>query len=66
MRLVALLVVVLLAALLMGRLGGGLPPVTPGAGDQPAPRTLPEVEKVVEDAGQADRQRLEEAMKGLR
>lgn len=64
MQLVALLVVVVITALLMGRLGGG--PAVPGAADAPARRTLPQVEKVVEGAGQQDQQRLDEAMKGLR
>jgi hypothetical protein len=64
MQLVALLVVVVITALLMGRLGGG--PAGPGGAEQPARRTLPQVEKLVEGAGQKNQQRLEEAMKGLR
>lgn len=64
MQLVALLVVLLLAGLAMGRLGGMLSP-RPGAAARPD-QTLRQVERASEAASQAERQRLEQAMKALR
>jgi hypothetical protein len=66
MRLVALLAVVVISGLLFGRLWGGKPGAAPGAGADSSPRTLRQVEKLVEGAGQADQRRLDGAMEGLR
>jgi hypothetical protein len=64
-QLVALLLVALIVAVLASHFGAGTrlspspPKVTPS-------QTLQQVEKQVEAAGQADQQRLDDAMKGLR
>ncbi len=64
MPLIALLVALLLAGLAIGRMGGTLSP-QPGATSPPAPTTRG-VERATEAASQAERQRLDEAMKALR
>ena len=64
MQLIALLVVLVLAGLVMGRMGGTNPP-QPGAAVSPS-QTTREVEQATGAAAQAERQRLNEAMKALR
>lgn len=64
MRLIALLVVLVLAGWAMGRMGGVL---TPGPGPSTPPsRTMRQVQQASDAASQAERQRLEQAMKALR
>lgn len=64
MQVVALLVVVLLAGLLIGRLGGG-PPAQPGPAANPI-ETTRQVKQASEAASRAEQQRLNAAMKMLR
>ena len=64
--LLSLLVVVVVGGLLMVRLLGGSAS-SPSRDPQPAPQQrVEQVERAVEAAGQADQQRLDDAMKGLR
>ncbi len=66
MQLVVLLLVLVIAGAWMSRLGGG-PSLSPLPPNAPRPtETLQRLDKAVEEAGQADRQRLDDAMKGLR
>ena len=64
MRLIALLVVLVLAGLFVGR-GQGLLAPKPGPAATPG-ASLRQVERAAEAAGQADRRRLDAAMQGLR
>jgi hypothetical protein len=64
--LLSLLVVALVGGLLMVRMLGGSAS-SPSRAPQPAPQQrVEQVERAVEAAGQADQQRLDDAMKGLR
>ena len=64
--LLSLLVAALVGGLLMVRMVGGSSS-SPSRPPQPAPQQrVEQVERAVEAAGQADQQRLDDAMKGLR
>lgn len=66
MQLIALLVVLVLGGLVMGRMGGGSL-LAPGQPPQPSPaQTTAGVEKATEASSQAEQRHVEEAMKGLR
>jgi hypothetical protein len=65
MQLVALLLVALLVGVLASRFGMGSLFGPAEKAPRPSP-TIQQVEKRVEAAGQADQQRLDDAMKGLR
>lgn len=64
MQLMALMVVLVLAGLLIGRMGVGLSP-QPGPIASPSQMTR-QAEQATEAASQAERQHLEDAMKALR
>jgi hypothetical protein len=72
MHLISLLVVVVILGLAWARMSGSLsgPPTAPGsptaAPSPPPAKLLQQVDKAVDAGSQADQQRFDDAMKGLR